>query len=462
MKRVQVFIEHDIIIRHFILNNTFREVTKNYQVQFVFPEDDVRVATKIESLGLGDVVKVPVNRKRLGAIRELSKIQTIQIARKKKDNKWIKKQWRAFFGLKTYCYMWVKSLPFIFNWYSKKTLKQAGDFPELEKVVTDFDPDIIVHPTVLEGLFITDLISIASKKQIPFLALMNSWDNPSTKAMVIKPPDYLVVWGEQTKNHSVDFLGIDPDRVRIMGSAQMEVYRQKPAKSREELCEILEINPDKKLILYAGSSKSINEMNHLLLLEKAIEDGLLPDCYIIFRPHPWRNPGREEVDFFDVQWKHISMDPGMTDFYISPKQKGEKKINLTDYMDTHNMLCAVDLLISNVSTILLEAAIHGKPVLCMVADEDIKVSDFLRVTMVSLYFQELLEKMEIPRCKDYEDLPGHCMALLEKASAAGFSSKQKENARYFADQTGEPYPVQVKQYIEEIINQWKSQGGKDV
>ena len=127
-------------------------------------------------------------------------------------------------------------------------------------------------------------------------------------------------------------------------------------------------------------------------------------------------------------------------------------MNLTDYMGTHNILSAVDILISNVSTILLEAAMHGKPILCMVSDEDIEQIGFLRVTMNSLYFQELLEKLNVPRCNDFKELPGMCNDLLEKASSISFSEKFREKVRFFVDQGSEPYPVQLRKFIQEILS----------
>ena len=49
----------------------------------------------------------------------------------------------------------------------------------------------MLHPSVLEGLFITDLTTATGKRGIPFLVLMNSYDNPSLKSLVVDPPDQL-------------------------------------------------------------------------------------------------------------------------------------------------------------------------------------------------------------------------------------------------------------------------------
>lgn len=450
MKKIQIFIDHDIIVRHFLHNNTFSELEKHCEVQYIFPLYERRVKSDIDSLGLKSIVKIPVNPLRLAKLRQLAKIQGMYTGRKNKKYSRAS-MWRVLLGFRKYLRMWVRVLPGVFVLYRKRVIRKTGLYPEMEQAIDNFLPDIILHPSVLEGLFIYDLALLSEKKRIPFVVLMNSWDNPSTKAQIIKPPDYLVVWGEETKHHAVDFLGMRPKQVKIMGAAQFEVYKKQPTKTREEICKISGVDARKKIIVYAGSSKSVNEIEHLKFLEKAIEDSKLKGCHIIFRPHPWRSPAKGEPDFYEVSWKHVSMDPTMQVFYNRPEQVQNSKLNLTSYMDTHNILNAADLLISNVSTIMLEAALHGKPVLCMVSNEDIIRNSFLRVTMNSIYFQELLGKLDIPRCKDYRDLPKLCSELLRLGSSLSFCGAQLEKVHFFVDQGEKPYSIRLKEFIQGIL-----------
>ena len=46
---------------------------------------------------------------------------------------------------------------------------------------------------------------------------MNSWDNPSTKQAVIGHPDWLLVWGQQTYDHSIKYLNMEKNRVIQFG-----------------------------------------------------------------------------------------------------------------------------------------------------------------------------------------------------------------------------------------------------
>ena len=415
----------------------------------MFPENDNRVTFDVRSLSLPSVRFVPVDRKRLAKLRHLAKIQGIRNARGKPRYHATQQQWKVIFGERGFWQMWLLAQPPLFWYYRWRMLRAAGTSAAVERVVSEFGPDVIIHPTVLEGLFVADLAYTSESSGIPFVALMNSWDNPSTKALVVKPPDYLAVWGEQTLKHAVDFVGMAPERVRILGSAQFDVYRQQPTKSREQLCSELGVHDDVKLILYGGSSKSVNEIDHLRLLDAAVASGELPGCHIVFRPHPWRARAEGEPDFQEVPWRHVSMDPSMRPYYMK-SSKGEKgRINLPDYMDTHNILSAVDLLVNNVSTILLEACLHGKPALCLVSDEELAGNWFLRSIYRSIFFQELLERLGIPTCRERIALARMCREQLGVGSAPGYRERMRRSVSYFVRLDDEPYSDKLQDLIEQ-------------
>ncbi|MBK26610.1 MAG: hypothetical protein CME70_21600 [Halobacteriovorax sp.] len=449
MKKVQIFLESDIIIRHFILNDTFKEIERECSVQYII-SDDHRVQTPIDKLNLKNVKLIKVNRKRLGKMRQLIKALGLRKIQDKPKYQFLKDIWKGILPEKSYKRIKLYSHPLIFPIYRFFTLLLLGNYPELEEAVDDFKPDVILHPCVLEGLFISDLISTSKKRNIPFVVLMNSWDNPSTKATVLGLPDYLVVWGEQTMSHAIEFMDMPADKIKKFGAAQFEVYKAPPLKTRKQYCQEASIDPEKTLIIYAGSSKSINEIEHLQTLENAIQSGDITDTHIIFKPHPWRATPEGEPDFFSIDWKHISMDPGMVPYYKRSVEKNDDSIQLSSYMDTHIILSSADILISNVSTILLEAALHGMPIMCMVSDKEIEENNFLRVTLNSLYFNDLMERLDVARCKDHQEIVIECKKLIDKFMTPDFKDKQIEKTKFFVELKEKSYGQQVFELIKNI------------
>ena len=78
----------------------------------------------------------------------------------------------------------------------------------------------LIHPSVLEGHFINDLVEIGAARSVPTVAIMNSWDNPSTKRAIVGMPDWLLVWGSQTKMHAERYMRMPPARVVAFGSTR--------------------------------------------------------------------------------------------------------------------------------------------------------------------------------------------------------------------------------------------------
>lgn len=457
LKRLQIFLDHDVIIRHFLYSNAFSELEKHYDVQYVFPIYEKRVTVDVDSLGLNSIVTIPVNNSRQAKLRTLSKVQTFVAARRKKTYKFVTDTWKVLYRKERtlfrdfYSWMWVMSLPGIFQIYRNKTIKDAAGYPQMEKVIDDFSPDIIIHPSVLDGVFIYDLTVLSQKKHIPFIVLMNSWDNTSSRALIPSPPDYLGAWGEQTKQHAIDFLGMRPNQIQIIGAPQFDVYRQPPSKSRKEICQLIQISEDKKLILYAGSSLTIHEIENLKILDATIETGALRNCHVIYRPHPWRVLKEEQGNFYSINWKHVSLDPFMKAYYHSPKSFEGCKVHLTNYMDTHNILSAIDLFICNATTMILEAVLHNKPVVCIITADEIKDKPLLRVILDSIYYKEFLEKLNIPRCRNIQDLFELCRNLLNQNSSKRHHKYTSANIDFFVDPQKDAYRDKLLHYVNRVM-----------
>ena len=170
---------------------------------------------------------------------------------------------------------------------------------------------------------------------------------------------------EQRVRVSVDDHGVaEVAMVRAdkMNALDPEMYRQPIAETDDDLREMFGVPRGVPVILYAGVSKSVNETSHLQALEAAIESGRIPRCHVIFRPHPWRGGlVAGETNFFDVPFRHVTMDPFMADYYRRITAKAEAAFDLADYRVTAKLLRLVSGVISPLSTMLLEAVSSFTP-----------------------------------------------------------------------------------------------------
>jgi CDP-glycerol glycerophosphotransferase (TagB/SpsB family) len=448
MAKAAVFIDHDIIIRHFLMNGFLQQLEKGHHLTFIFPKNHRRVKTDPQSLNLKSYRLIEIDEERVYLLRRLYQHHVLRNARTGLNKKFLYEFWKEALGRRTFTKTWINSFPVLYLLYKRKTLRKIGRNLALDQLLKEIEPDVIVHPTVLEGLFVSDLITWGKENKVPTIYLMNSWDNPSTKAMTLGHPDWLIVWGEQSKMHANVHLKMDKERILTFGAAQFEIYRHPPSMTSEEFKKKLGIDAEAKIVLYAGSSKRVKEVQHLIELERAIDEGRLPPCYIVFRPHPWRGVVEGEVDFFSCSWKWVIMDPSMKEYYVESR-KDSGKIYLPDINYTHTILSACDMLISPVSTILLEAALHDKPILAFLPEEDIDKNFFLRTMYNMIFMQEFFQRMDCGPVMTMNGLIQKTKDILMNLNHVQ-KNQVREKSTYFVNSSSQSYIDQLDGLIHRL------------
>lgn len=456
-RRALVFIDYDMLIRHFVLSGAFAEVERRYDVTWVFHHDTTSekqgVYTDVAALGLRRWTRVEVPRARMGSWDPLYSITTLHRQRGTPNftpRKEIMAVARSPWRVNLYHLL---ALPGIFPLVRARLTRQMGVWEPLLDFVRAERPDVIFHPSILAGYFINELLQIAPRLGVPLVVMMNSWDNPSVKAMNTGMPDRLVVWGPQTAQHAVEYLGMPPERVVQFGAAQFQLYREAPRESPAELRRLFGLPEGRPVILYGGGSKSIPESRHLELLDDAIAAGRIPPCHVIYRPHPWRGglaPG--ETSFFDLSLRHVTIDPHMEDYYRRAAKAELRGFDLADYEVTRKLLHVVDAVISPLSTILLESVILAKPVLMFFPERgrgDVggRVGDIgLRLA----HFRDFWGVPGVDLCDDDQALPQACQQLLAASRDETVRRGLREHAAKFVVVDGPTYGQRLAALADEL------------
>ena len=453
MAKIAIFIDHDIMLRHFVLNGVLRPIWTSHEVVFVFPENHKRVAMDIHSLGLDQIRTVPVVNERMYLYRRLYHATVLRKMRRttRSHRHATYQAWKDTLGLRAFLKSLICSWPGAYQIYKFLMLRKIGENQALAHFLNKECPDLVLHPTVLEGLFVSDLVRWSEQSGGTTVFIMNSWDNAATKAMMMGYPSRLVVWGEQSRQHAIRHMGMPPDRIVSLGVAQFDGYRTPPKESVDSFRQRHGIAPEKKVLLYAGSSKGLNETSHLLCLENAVENAEMRDCVILYRPHPWRVYPKGEADFHSLTWKHVRMESSMEACYKMSRQSSRMRIELANYEDTHVVLSSVDAVISPLSTILLEAALHGKPVAAYLPDEDMATNKFLSTVANMVHFQDFFERVECIKCERPEHLVRDCGQLLRLSDEAGICDRLREQCAYFVEPSGQPYADRLNDLIHSLL-----------
>jgi CDP-glycerol glycerophosphotransferase (TagB/SpsB family) len=145
------------------------------------------------------------------------------------------------------------------------------------------------------------------------------------------------------------------------------------------------------------------------------------------------------------------MVPDMEVNYKQGHVSDRIQIELADYQNTHVTLNAVDAVISPLSTILLEAAMHGKPIAAYLPDEDMKKNKFLfSMTNMSI-FRDFFERVDCIRSEKPENLVDDCVRLLQKTDEPNISHKLMKQCEFFVEQSDCSYSVKLIAFIEQML-----------
>ncbi len=454
--RVCIVVDHDVMLRHFILSECLKPLHELFDVHYLFPKYK-NIRFNVDELDLPNTHRIIASprerRKKLRALEQMAYHRSIQrFPEEFADG--FRALWRRIVGEEAYALLVKRCKWYRYHLSRWHLLHRAGRNRDLGKFLSNLNPDVIIYPTVLDGLYPIDLLREGRRLKIPTVYLMNSWDNPSTRAAVVGFPDQLVVWGEQTRRHAIDYMGAKPERVSVLGAAQFEVFRNAPAVPRAQYRRQLGIRADETVIAYGGCSRLVNETAHLALLDQAIEDGTLPRLKILYRPHPWRAFPEQETYFYDIDWKNVIMDPTMEECYRAIRNGRSMPIELANYKNTHIFLHAIDGLISPLSTILLETIMHGKPIMCLFPEEEMNLNKGNSLSSSDLYFPhvaEFFERVDCNICRRYSDLITEVQELLQSIADPSMSEKLQTQSEYFVRPSSDAYHQRLALLIDKLV-----------
>jgi len=223
-------------------------------------------------------------------------------------------------------------------------------------------PDVLVTPT--PGVLTADvrLLRRAQSEGVPSVTFVQGWDNLSSKTIIGARPDRLLVWNEPMYQEATTLHGFRTEQVRITGAPHFDPYVTRAGwTGRADYVRSLGLDPDKKLIVYAGSPRRYfgETFEVLELLVAAQADGRLgPDTQIALRLHPQVVDGRDAEDLRRYERfrgrVYLDIPRGSTGLVADYRPDGIRHVG--QMLDA----CAVTLNVA--SSFTLDACIFDRPV----------------------------------------------------------------------------------------------------
>ena len=450
-----VFIEVDIVVRHFVQSGAFTKLACLHDIAYVFPDGHKRLGqvdpAKLDLAG-ARLLSLEVCQRRLLLWRKRFFVEMLRGQRGSPASQTaaLRKVFRYGNPWKAYIYYRALGLPGIFQLFTMILNRRLACTPnhKLEELLEREKPDVIIHPCVLQGSYINDLVEAGSRRKIPTVLIMNSWDNPASKRSVVGTDYWLLVWGPQTRNHAERLMGISPDRVVEFGAAQFDIYGEPPKRCRQDILMELDLPLNKPTLLYAGSSKETNEFEHLRLIDEAITSGLLPNMNVIYRPHPWGEGGKMGTRFLNHSFDHVAIDREMR-YYLERIRQGDRNKYLSDYSNTRDLLLAVDAVISPLSTFLIEAMMLGKAAMCFMPIEE-EGAEHLQLSRTQIHFSELFSIPEMVVIWGRKGLLDGVTELMQRANDPTYPPRLRKAAEFFIRPHATSFRERIVKFIESL------------
>lgn len=212
----------------------------------------------------------------------------------------------------------------------------------------------------------------ANRHKVPTAVFTLGWDNPSANGIPGAYVEHVNVW---SKIHAWELnAGIDwpMEQIHVGGMPLYDNYLSKKwIMPRSEYFGMHGLDPDKKLIAYVATALSITPNLHLIeMLMKMVSDGSLKvPAQLLIRLHPnhFRDVDRyaqerEAIYLLAKEWPDIHV--------IAPRPLAGTVLRYSgeDFEEKASMLAHCDVMVSIYSTMVLEAALHDKPVVSACID----------------------------------------------------------------------------------------------
>lgn len=333
------------------------------------------------------------------------------------------------------CMVWLKNNlllrflgnPLIFPVYFHFKKKSFRNNVQLLGLIRDLKPSLALFPCSAFDPEGSDLVDICAKEKIATLFLIDNWDNLSSKTILWTKPDYLAVWGEQSRRHAVEIQDFEPQRVILIGTPRYEAYfetRDKPLSSHFDF----------PYILFVGTVLPFDEIGALTILNKAMLENpkVFGDARIVYRPHPWRL-SKEILE--EGSLEKVVIDPQVREAYLNKDNSASFQPSLEYYP---SLLKNAGLIIGGLTSMIIEAMIYRKPFLTIVYDDGVNMTSQHNALKWYTHFEGLETVPSVFLCREKADFSGMFIRTwTERNRDLGESVEKSRQYYLFSD--GRPY-----------------------
>jgi hypothetical protein len=237
-----------------------------------------------------------------------------------------------------------------------------------------YKPDLVLSATAGWRLD-RYLLREAHQRHIPTGMVVVGWDNPSAHGLPGAWVDYASVWSSVHKWELSAGLDWPEKNIFVGGFPLYDGYLQKKwVVRKEEYYREHALNPHRKLISYVATALSISPNLHIVeaLTDLIAGDKLSEPAQLLIRLHPNHFKPAEHYQREREAILEVARRSGDV-HVVAPKALGGglPRYSGEDFPEKASMLTYSDVIVSIYSTMVLEAALHDKPIVSVCIDSPV-------------------------------------------------------------------------------------------
>ncbi|MGE5777573.1 MAG: CDP-glycerol glycerophosphotransferase family protein, partial [Chloroflexota bacterium] len=217
------------------------------------------------------------------------------------------------------------------------------------------------------------LLREAKLHNVPTMAAIVGWDNPSSYSIPGAVMDYATCWSQLQKDELVYGSDWKPERVNIGGIPSYDGYfRKEWLLSKEEYFKLHGLDPNRKLISYACSFVHFapNYPNVEALAKLVSSDALAEPSQLLIRLHPSHFQDKPKI-FAEERERIFALEKQYPNVHVvKPVALGGSLgyYGGEDMDEKSSMMAHSDVLVTVYSTMVVETAVHDTPIVAAVID----------------------------------------------------------------------------------------------
>ena len=219
------------------------------------------------------------------------------------------------------------------------------------------------------------LLRDAAAHGIPTAAAIVGWDNPSSYGLWGAEMDWVTCWSELQRDELVDGDDWDPGQVMIGGIPSYDGYfKPRWLVGRDEYFSQHGLDPNRKLISYASSFITFSpNIQNVEALARLVSDNLLEEpTQLLVRLHP--NHFMNVPRFADERERIFKLAEKLPHVHVvEPVALGGELGHYSgeDMPEKASMMAYSDVFVTVYSTMVVEAATMGRPVVSACIDSEV-------------------------------------------------------------------------------------------